>query len=232
MKALHVGVGEALILTVALIVFTVISFTTLEPVVGRAITDTFIVTQTITDEISFFVTANDVSMSPSIAGLTGGTGNGATSFVILSNSLAGYTVDLSFSTTTAMHGNASSTAVINNYTPASAGVPDYTFAIGGSGTPGEFAYTVTASETPATAGIDQSFLNDSAACNTGSTSSAGNCWLNPSTTPERIITRSAPTGYGTATTTLSFRVALPSNPNPIIPGDTYTATATLTALDQ
>lgn len=208
-----------------------LAFASLEPVVGRAVDDTFIVTQTITDEISFLVTASDVSMSPAIAGLTGGTANGSTSFVILSNSASGHTVDITFSSSTAMNGN-TTTGYINNYTPSSAGVPDYTFGIGGSGTPGEFAYSVTASETPTTAGIDQSFLNNGSACNTGSNSTAGNCWLNPSTTAERIITRTSITSYGTATTTIAFRVSLPANPSPVVPGDTYTATATLTAVNQ
>lgn len=231
MHSLHVRCKEAILVAGMLTVSSLFAFAILEPVVGRAVDDTFIVTQTITDEISFLVTAPDVSMSPSIAGLTGGTANGSTSFVILSNSASGHTVDITFSSTTAMNGN-TTTGYINNYTPASAGVPDYTFAIGGSGTPGEFAYSVTASETPATAGIDASFLNNGAACNTGSTSSAGNCWLNPSTTAERIITRTSVTGYGTATTTIAFRVSLPANPSPIVPGDTYTATATLTAVNQ
>lgn len=231
MRRVKLHVQEAVMVAAAFVFASFLCFTVLEPVVGRAVDDTFIITQEITDEISFLITADDVSMSPSIAGLTGGTANGSTSFVIISNSASGHTVDLAFSSTTAMNGNTTS-GYINNYTPASAGVPDYTFGIGGAGTPGEFAYSVTASETPTTAGIDASFLNNGAACNTGSTSSAGNCWLNPSTTAERIITRSSVTGYGTATTTLSFRVSLPSNPNPVIPGDTYTATATLTALNQ
>jgi len=217
----------ALISSLAFGVFFSIS----EPVISRAATDEFIVTSTVTDEVSFTVPASDVSLSPSIPGLTGGTATGTTDVAVTTNSASGYTLDISFSTTTAMQGNVTS-GVINNYSPSVVGVPDYNFTIGGSGTPGEFAFTVETAEAAATSGLDASFLDSGAACNTGSNMTSDQCWLNPSTTDERIISRTSVTSSGGATTTLDFRVTLPSSPNPVVPGDTYTATATLTALVQ
>jgi len=117
-------------------------------------------------------------------------------------------------------------------------VADYGFAIGGSGTQGEFAYTVSASNTP---DLDQTFLdNGTNTCGTGSLDTGGNstCWFNASSTgpgatiAEPIINRTSPTLATGATTTIFFRVELPSNPNPTIALDTYTATATLTATAQ
>lgn len=226
-----VALKHAFALSFISVVFLALCLAVFEPVISRAATDEFIVTQEITDEVSFTVPANDVALSPSIPGITGGTANGSTAVAIATNSASGYTLDISFSTTTAMQGN-TTTGYINNYTPSSPGVPDFTFAIGGSGTPGEFAFTATTSEAAATSGLDGSFLDNGAACNTGSNMTNDRCWLNPSTTDERIISRTSVTSASGATTTLQFRVSVPSSPNPLIPGDTYTATATLTATVQ
>jgi len=202
-----------------------------EPIISRAATDEFLITQTIGDEISFSVAASDVTMVSSIGGLTGGYATGTTYVLVRSNSSTGYTLDLSFSNTVAMQGNTTS-SYINNYTPTTPGTPDYGFTIGGTGTPGEFGYTAMASDTPATSGIDQSFLNNGAACGTGSTQTDFACWINPSTTNERIISRTTATTGSGATTTFMFKIGIPPNPSPVIETDTYTATATLTAVNQ
>jgi hypothetical protein len=132
---------------------------------------------------------------------------------------------LDFSDSPAMNANATSSS-INNYSPAGAGVPDYSWVDNTTGNPAEFGYTVSASTT---SDLDQSFLdNGSNTCNTGSTDGVDTCWLNPSTTPEVIINRSTEASDG-ATTTIKFKVAVPSNPSPALPADTYVATGTLTA---
>jgi hypothetical protein len=195
----------------------------LEPKVGLAIGDSFTVTQSITSEISFVATANDVTMSPSIAGLTGGTSSGSTTVRVRTNNDTGYNMTLAFSTSTAMTRNGGG-GTISNYNPASAGTPDLTFA---AETFAQFGYTVVASTS---ADLDTSFKDDGAACATGSNNTANTCWMNPSTTAETIINRTTATGASGATTTIAFRVNVPSNPSPAVQEGTYVATATLTAV--
>ncbi len=121
--------------------------------------------------------------------------------------------------------SASSSAYINNYTPASAGVPDFAWIDNISGQSAEFGYTVRASTTGE---VDPSFRNNGSACNTGASETNDACWLNPtSTVAETIISTTAP--VLSSTTTIKFKVAVPSSPSPALPAAFYVATATLTA---
>jgi len=216
--------------TCALLVTFIVpaAFLLVEPTMSRAAasatTDTFTIRQQITDEISFLVAAADVTMVGSIQGVTGGQATGTTFAVIRSNSNSGYTMDIAFSNNPAMRGETTLSTAIRDY-----GVPgaEPTFAFNAS-TSAQFAYTVAASTTT---DLDPSFLNNGSTCNAGSSYTAATCWKGPSTSNFRIINRptSAPSG---ATTTLTFRVNVPSNPTPSLDEDFYTATATLTATNQ
>ncbi len=221
----RVNATKAAIAALTGVLFLTFAYFVSEPAVSRAITDQFIVTQTITDEISFLVAAANVTMSPSLGGITGGYATGTTYFVVRSNSITGYYVDINFSSTTAM-GRTHNGGFINNYSPTATTAPDYAYSL--NATAAEFAYTVSASTT---ANLDQSFKDNGSACNTGSADALNKCWQNPSTTPERIILTSAATPSTGATTTIKFKVAVPSNPSPALPEGTYTATATLTAIN-
>ena len=222
-------VVESIALAVVILCAGAVLFSVFEPVISRSqINDTFTVRQQIGDEISFLLAAADVSMSPAIQGLTGGQATGTTRVVVRSNSPTGYTLEMRFSDDPAMQGETTA-GVINNYTPAAAGVPDFTFASNSSGGAAEFAYTVNSSST---VDLDQSFLDNGSACNTGSNQTTGRCWLNPSTTNELLIDRATSTPTGGATTTIVFQVEVPSSPSPAVPSDFYRATATLTATNQ
>lgn len=217
---------QSLIAAVLIGLLGVTAFFAFEPSIGRsAVTDDFLVTQQITDEIAFLVTASDVSMTGAIMGLSGGSATGTTLAVVRTNDSEGYNMTLKFSSSTAMNQNGG-TGYINNYTPASAGVPDYSWVNNGSGGASEFGYSVMASTS---ADLDQSFLNNGSACNVSGSSTLYHCWLNPSTTAETIINRSTPTGNGGATTTLIFHVNVPNAPSPALASGIYTATGTLTA---
>ena len=199
-----------------------------EPVISRAITDQFEVTQQITGEISFSTPAADVTMNPAIASLTGGTSTGATQVVVSTNSSTGYTMDIYFSSSTAMN-QENGTSSIPNYTPASAGTPDFTFAVAPN--TAEFGYSVEASTT---SDVDPTFRDNGAACATGTNNTADSCWYNPTSTApgERIINRSTIPPVSGATTTVKFQLVVSPNPTPGLPAAFYTATATLTALNQ
>jgi hypothetical protein len=215
-------------LSVSLLV-TVLFSLVLEPTLGRAAAsanDTFLITQSITDEISFLVPAADVSMVGPIQGVTGGYATGTTYAVVRSNSNSGYTMDISFSNAPAMRGNTTLSTGIRDYATSSSMVqPSFTFVASSAA---QFGYTVAASTT---SDLDPSFQNDGSTCNAGSGYTANRCWMTPSTTAYRIINRStsAPSG---ATTTLTFHINVPSNPSPALDEDFYTATATLTATNQ
>jgi len=211
----------ALIMTLALIG----SFLVVEPILGLAVEDQFTITQSVTSEISFLTTATDITMSPTIAGLTGGTSNGGTQVVVNTNNAAGYTMTIVASSSPAMQGNTGGGS-IPNYTPASASIPDYAFSVGAN--TGEFAYTVSASTT---SDLAQKFLDDTSACNTGlaDTSGSASCWYGLSTTATSTILRTSATAASGATTTIFFRVQITASPAPAIPEATYTATTTLTA---
>ncbi len=208
-----------------------VTFFIVEPKVGQAVTSgPFTVKQTISAEISFMVDAANVTMNGSINGLTGGTSNGTTTAVVQTNSPTGYTMSIAYAsngTANAMLGDTTASESIRD-NPASSSEPTYSFHTSSSSA--VFAYTVSASNT---ADLDQSFKdNGSNTCNTGSNDTAGyTCWMEPKTTSFQIINRSTDAATG-ATTTLHFRVYVPNAPSPAVPADTYTATATLTALNQ
>ena len=213
-----------------------IGFILLEPTVGRAVTpgpDEFTVTQAITNEISFETVAQDVTMNPaSIPGLTGGHATGSAFVVVSTNSPTGYRLDISFSTATAMTRNGSNGAdVINNYSPNGTTSPTTNFVIGGSGTPGEFGYSVSASSSYTVA---EEFRGDGTLCNIGpaGTAAVDQCWQAPQVANKKIIDATSSTPIGGATTTVKFVVKVPSNPNPVLNTGTYVATVTLTATAQ
>jgi len=194
-----------------------------EPTLVNAIEDQFTISQSITSEISFLATASDVTMSPALAGITGGTANGVTQVRVLTNNAAGYSMTLTASSSAGMLGN-SQGGTIPAYVPNAEGVPDYAFT-----TPvnsARFGYTVEASTT---SDLNQKFLNSGTTCNTGSDDDADSCWLNASTSAVQIINRLTETPDSGATTTVKFRVVINSSPSPVIPQDTYVATTTLTA---
>ncbi len=225
MNSLHIlySARYAFVATVLVLALALFSFFTFEPSVGRALTDSFTVTQTISNEIAMSV-VGDVTMSGgSLSALTGGYSTGTTMVIISTSNPGGYNMTLAFSTSTAMR--ASSTAYINNYTPSTVNVPDLAWQDTGSGGASEFGYTVRASTTNE---IDTSFKNNGSLCGTGSNETDNSCWLNPSTTPEMIINSGIPSFN--STTTLKFKVAVPVGQSPALSSGTYIATGTLTAV--
>jgi hypothetical protein len=224
---------HAVLAGVLSVVVVTASFFVLEPRVGQAVDGTpFTVKTTITDEISFLVQAANVTATGSINGITGGTANGSTTAVVRTNSFTGYEMFIAFTnngTPNAMLGDDSDSQSIRDY-PAVGGEPTFLFST--ASTSAVFGYTVGATEE---SDLDPSFLDDGADCNVtiglGGAYTADRCWMEPQVTSFQIIDRtsSAPSG---ATTTLAFRIHVPNNPTPSLVADVYTATATLTALNQ
>jgi hypothetical protein len=203
-------------------------FVLAEPAISSGATTAssqFTISQTINSELAFSTPASAVTLSPSLGGLTGGTSNGGTQFIITAGSSSGYSVTLTASSSLGMIGNASSTNYIPAYATSSSFAADYVFNVPAN--KAYFGYTVEASTT---ADLTQLFKdNSSGACGTGSNDTADACWVGATSTPLLIINRGGPTAASGATTTLKFRVKIMPNPVPVIPDDTYIATTTLTA---
>jgi hypothetical protein len=219
----------ATVAALMIVVVSFIGFVLAEPQITRSqtLTDSaeFSISQTITGESTFNVPPANVTMEGDINGITGGNATGSSQFVVQSNNASGWYVNIRFDYT---HGGAyaligdSGSEDIFDYGIGNA-EPDFGF------TPepnASFAYTVEASTTPSL--IDDSFEhNNIDTCGGGGgNTTAGLCWATPSSTDFRIIDSSsaAPTG---ATSTITFRVNVPSGATPAPAAETYTATATL-----
>ena len=224
-SAFNAAVASTLILTVISAGFLMV-----EPRISHGQSDsaTFRIRQTISDESSFLVDPVNVTMVGSINGLTGGNATGTTPFVVRSNNASGYYVNIAFTDNVgayAMRGDESGSEGLRDFSGDVAGQPAYNFT---ASTAAQFGYAVYASTT---LDADDSFLNNGTACNTGSTRTIGKCWKAPSTGVFRIIDRNTSASNG-ATSTIYFKVNVPSGPNPIPTAETYTATATLTLFTQ
>lgn len=218
--ALQSAVAASLIITLFFA-----GFMTAEPRIshGQADTSDFTIRQTIVDETSFLVEPADVTMSASLSGLTGGNASGSSRFVVTSNNASGYYVDIAFFNNAgshAMYGDEDGGQQLRDYSGDVAGQPSYNFT---ASTAAQFAYFVNSTTTTDT---DDSFLNNGAACNAGSTQTYGKCWKSPTTASFRIIDRNTAATTG-ATSTIFFKVNVPSGADPVPTAQTYTATATL-----
>jgi hypothetical protein len=220
---------DALAATLLVSVLGYTSYLMLEPIAsfGQTAYDQFVVEQSIGSEISFLSAASDITLS-AIGGVTGGDSEGYTGVRVYTNDSSGFTMTITASNSPAMQG-ISQGGNIADYTPATANIPDYTFASTSPGQSAEFGYTISASTT---SHLAQKFLdNGSNACNTGSADTNGktSCWYNLSTTATSTIVTTAESASSGASSTLYFRVHVPANPSPALPEDIYRATSTLTA---
>lgn len=172
--------------------------------------------QTLVDYLSLSAAA-DVTLSPSLGGLTGGTSNGSTAVTVITDNAAGYQLLISASSTPAMQSPEGNE--IPDYLPSGAD-PDYdfTFAAGQE----FFGYS------PEGTDISARFKDNGTSCNTGSGDTSLKCWDGLSITPEEFARRTNGNHPLGTETTVRFRVGLGAYAA-VIEG-TYGATTTITAL--
>lgn len=201
-----------------------------EPSVSRAqLVDTsnsFTISQTITGETSFLVEPTNVTMAGGgINGLTGGNATGSTQFSVLSNNPTGYYVNIAFDDNAgahAMYGDVTGDDGIRDYDESTPGTADFGFT---ASTAAQFAYSVISSTT---ADTSSNFDHNGSACNSSPDTDADlSCWKAPTIAEYEIVNRSTSAVTG-ATSTIVFKVDVPSGADPAPLADTYTATATLT----
>ena len=157
----------------------------------------------------------DVTMSPAIGGVSGGTANGSTSFTVTTDGAAGYTVTITASSSPALVSDSDSFA---DYVPT--GDPDFTFTV--VPTASTFAFT------PEGDDITSTYKDNGSSCNTGAGDTASACWDGLSTSAKTIVTRTSSNQPSGTLTTIRFRAA--SGASHIQTAGTYTATTTITAL--
>lgn len=173
------------------------------------------------DEVYISITSPlDVTLTPSIGGITGGTGNGYAEWTVITDDPAGYSLTIKASSSPALISGSNSFA---DYTPVGgkSGNPDFAWGIDNADS--EFGFTPEGND------IVQKFLdNGGSPCNAGSTDTASACWYYASTTEQTISQSALPNHPSGTLTRVRFRATSGSSHVQI--EGTYTATTTVTAL--
>lgn len=175
--------------------------------------------QQVTAEIALTAASSAITMSPAIAGLTGGTGNGETVITVITNNNTGYTVTVQATTTpgklAAMNGETQG-GYIHDYDSAT----PQTWEDNSSGGTSQYGFGIT----------NGTLSSSNGASGFGTCSAADACFAKaPTTTAITVVNVSSETPITGNTFTLKFRVQVPANSNPLLPEDYYTATTTVTA---
>jgi hypothetical protein len=159
----------------------------------------------------------NVSLSPSIPGISGGTATGSTTVTVTTDSLAGYELTIQASDSPAMQSGANTIA---DYIPGGSD-PDFDFTIGASDA--YFGFS------PEGADIVQKFLdNGSTVCNQmGGSDTSDKCWDGLTTSPVNIAVGSGSNHPSGVDTVIQFQVGIGGSV--IQPAGSYVATTTITA---
>ena len=158
----------------------------------------------------------DLTLSPSLGGVTGGISIGSTSVLVTTDSPAGYQLTIKSSNSPSMQ---SGSSTIADYVPVG-GVPDFIFI--NDSTDVQLGYS------PGGTNVATRFKDNGSICGIGSGDVASRCWDGLATTTKVIATAGASNHPAGATTTLQFQVGIGGSTS-VVPG-LYIATTTLTAL--
>ncbi len=158
----------------------------------------------------------DVVMSPTLAGLSGGTANGSTSVHVLTDSRAGYQVTIEAASSPAMQSDSGS---ISDYVPAGED-PDFAFVSDANSN--RFGFS------PEGPDIALRYQDNGDMCGVAGGDTPDRCWDGLATTPTVIVSAPGANHPDGATTTIQFRIEVGGN-DPLMAGE-YVATTTITAL--
>lgn len=157
----------------------------------------------------------DLSLS-SIGGILGEGTEGAVSWNVMTDNVAGYSVSISSSTTPALKSSNDSFA---DYVPAGAN-PDYNF----TNLPANSSFGFSPEGTE----VISRFKDNGSSCNVGVLETSGKCWDGLSTTPKDFAGSTTPNMPSGASSTVRFRAE--SGSNHIQTSGAYSATITVTAI--
>ena len=159
---------------------------------------------------------SDVSMSPAIAGVSGGTGTGSTVWTVTTDNPAGYDLNIKATTSPALQSLSSD---FTDYTTAGA-APDFSWSVASADS--EFGFT------PEGVDIVQRYLDNGSTCNTGSGDTSDRCW-DKFTTSDQLIAQRTTGNHPTGTTT-TVKVQAEVGSGHIQPNGIYESTIIVTAL--
>ncbi len=167
--------------------------------------------------VSISITSPSDPIFPNMSGITAGEGNASSTWTVVTDNPAGYTLAVKSSTNPAMKSSTYG-SYFADYTPAGAN-PDITFSI--PSTVSEFAFS------PEGTHILQRYKDDGGSCNTGVLDTADACWDGFTTSDVNIASGvSSNTPAGTPTT-IKYKAAVGSDK--IQDAGAYSATITVTA---
>lgn len=170
-----------------------------------------------TPYLALSVSTNEIVMSPSLGGLTGGYSNGSVVVNVVTDNIAGYSLYIQAENEPALKSPIDSIA---DYVPIGAD-PDYDFTV--ADTKSVFGFS------PFGDDISLKFKNDGASnCNTGSTVTSLKCWEGLSTDQIVISGNTHRNDTSGANTTINFRVGLGNSR--VQTNGWYYATTTITAV--
>ena len=155
-----------------------------------------------------------VVMAPAIGGVSGGTSNGSTTFSVMTDDGAGYSVTIVASSSPALVSGADSFA---DYTPSGANA-DFNFY--NAPTSSTFAFSPKGADSPLR------FKDDGTNCGAGLSQTTDACWDGLATTTKTIVSRTTSNHPAGTVTTLKFRAA--SGSAHLQLQGTYVATTTIT----
>jgi len=159
--------------------------------------------------------APDIVM-PAIGGISAGSSDSSSSWTVITDDPAGYSLSIVADTVPALK---SSGSFVSDYAPAGAD-PDFTFSIASNIS--AFGFTPEGSD------IVARYRDNGAVCNTGSSDTADRCWDGFSTTPQIISSGSTSNHPSGASTTVKYRAEVGSDK--IQDAGIYTSTITVTAI--
>lgn len=152
-----------------------------------------------------------------MSGITAGEGNASSTWTVITDNAAGYTLSVKASTNPALKSSTYG-SFFADYTPAGAN-PDKTFSI--ASTVSEFAFT------PESIDVAQRYKDNGTSCNTGSLDTVDACWDGFSTSDVTVSSRASSNSPTGSTTTVKYRAAIGSEK--IQDAGSYSATITVTA---
>lgn len=160
----------------------------------------------------------DVSMTPDLNGVTGGTASGSTGWQVITDSPSGYTLAVKALTNPAL---ASGSNYFSDYLPAGS-VPDFTWTV--PTTVNRFGFSPEGSD------VASRYLDNGTICGTGALETSDRCWDGFSTSNATIASVANGNSPAGATTTIKFQATVGSETTQNQAA--YTATIVATALAQ
>lgn len=159
---------------------------------------------------------SNVTMTPAIDGINGGSSSGSVSWTVTTDNPAGYNLFLRAASSPAL---ASTNDSFADYTSQNPSVPDFTWAVGTNAA--EFGYTVEGNDTHST------FKDNGSLCSIGSSNTSDACWMAFSTSNREIARRSSSAGGGVATT---VKIKAELGADKTVEDGSYSAEISVTAL--